>query len=101
VDQHLVDDQLEEDRAYQPHDLKEEGRDQNITQRAAISHQRRDEPADVEGARDARHLFARGQQQDLAAQSVAGFGLAPDVRTLGARSLDEESRFLALCVRLE
>ena len=55
VGQHLVDDDLEEQRRRQRENLNEKRRGQHMAERTAISPERRQEPADAERARaDAR-----------------------------------------------
>ncbi len=81
VDQHLVDDDLEEKRRDERQDLDEERGDQHVAQQVAIFDQRWDEPAHVERARGARHTLARGHQDEFACivfgKYIESHGLRP------------------------
>ena len=64
--QHLVDDDLEEQRRDQPEQLQEERRQQDLAEQAPVFVDRAEEPADVEAAADVRQSGAARHQDQSA-----------------------------------
>ncbi len=89
VHQHLVDHHLEEQGCHQRENLQEEGGQHHFAQEAAIFDQGGDEPGDVELARIAHHLRARGHEQQAAGPQFLQFLGGDLARPLFQRRLDQ------------
>src|SRR6185369_656195 len=98
VDQYLVHDDLEEQRADQGEQLQHERDQQHFTQQLAVLDQRRDEPGEVEAGEFAGQAGAAGDQDQLASplrgESIDRFD--GGTRAGGGRVLQEYALAVAL-----
>ena len=87
--QHLVGDDLKEQRRYQREQLQEKRRDQYLAQQTAIFVHRLQEPGDVEPARDIGQRGAARHQDDAAGPVVLKLGALDDLRAVFRGDLDQ------------
>ena len=74
MDQHLVDDDLKEQRRHQPEELQEERGDQYLAERRPVLLDRADKPADAETPRRVAERSAAGQQDQPAGPALGEIG---------------------------
>src|SRR6516165_9252426 len=70
MDQHLVDDDLKEQRRHQPEELEEERGDQYLAERRPVLLDRAGKPADAEAPRRVAERGAAGQQDQPAVPAL-------------------------------
>ena len=83
MDQHLVDDDLEEKRRQQREDLDEERGQQDLAERPAIAPDRREEPAEAEATAKLVERRAARQQNDSAGPERDEIVAAEEIGPLG------------------
>jgi len=89
ADQHLVDDDLEEQRRDEGEQLQEERGDQHLGQMPAVFVNGAQEPGDVEPPRQLDQAGAARHQDDVAVPDVLQLGPRHDDRTWRQRRLDD------------
>ena len=88
MNEHLVDDDLEEERADEREELQEERGDEHFAQEAAIFLDRAEEPGDVEAPREVRERRTARHQNQTSIPDRLEFSAAQGFRTRGRRALD-------------
>ena len=89
VDQHLVDHHLGEQRDDQGEELKEQRADQRFAEEPAETHDRGDEPGEIERPARADHAFARGHEDQFAGPAIVERRALLEGRPIGGHVLDQ------------
>ncbi len=88
--EHLVDDDLEEQRAQEREELQEERGDEHLAEKAAVFVNRAQEPGDVEAPRKIRKRGAARHQDEAAIPERLEFGACQHFRARHRGALDED-----------
>src|SRR4051812_20735876 len=100
MDQHLVHDDLEEERADEREELEKQGDDQHLTEQATVFHEARHEPAEIElGKLSGETGATRHEDQQTAPSLGEGddrFNDRPAALNRAQRILKEHSLAVAL-----